>query len=103
MNTLSFDGCGINDKRNEYAPRVATFSRKTSSDSHDYAKEFGPMFAAAPDMLKALQAIHAALMYCPEYGAFFTDETGSAYPAGTTYQPMALAREAIAKATGKAL
>ena len=51
MNTkkLSFDGKGINDKRNEYAPRVATFA------SEEYAKEFGPAFENMPELLESLR------------------------------------------------
>lgn len=47
--TYSFDGKGINDKRSEYAPRMATFANA------EYAEEFGNLYAAAPELLKFLQ------------------------------------------------
>lgn len=51
MKTLNHDGKGVNDKRSEYAPRVATFS------TPEYAKEFGILFEASPNMLAALRAV----------------------------------------------
>lgn len=49
MIELSYDGCGINDLRSEYAPRIATFV------SADAGEHFGKLFAAAPDLLEALE------------------------------------------------
>lgn len=52
-NELSFDGAGING-HNTYRDRVATFNL----NHPDWVKKYGPMFAAAPEMLKVLgQAI----------------------------------------------
>ena len=51
MRNLSNDFKGINDKDSEYCERVATFS------SPEYADEFGELFAAAPEMLRALKNI----------------------------------------------
>lgn len=48
---LSYDGKGINDKGQEYSPRIATFSDPDSAD------RFGNLFAASPDVLKCLRAI----------------------------------------------
>lgn len=53
--TLSFDGMGINGP-DEYRTRLATFRNPSA------AKEWGPLFAAAPDMLVALEAIFPLLM-----------------------------------------
>lgn len=49
---LSFDGCGING-RDEYRTRLATFAKVRSPE----AREFGPLFAASPDMLAVLVSI----------------------------------------------
>lgn len=48
---LSFDGCGINGG-DEYRSRIATFQR-TEWDGN--AKHYGPLFAAAPDLLATLK------------------------------------------------
>lgn len=48
MNRLSFDGFGINDKSDPYAPRVATFTKP------QYSKAFGKLFEAAPELAEAL-------------------------------------------------
>lgn len=47
--SLSFDGCGING-RDEYRTRIATFTNKRGP----VANHYGPLFAAAPEMLAAL-------------------------------------------------
>lgn len=47
---LSFDGKGINGP-DEYRERVATFR------NDEGARKYGPLFAAAPDLLAALQAL----------------------------------------------
>lgn len=46
--SLSFDGFGIND-RDKYRTRLAVFHGKTAAD------KFGPLFAAAPELLNALE------------------------------------------------
>jgi hypothetical protein len=74
---LRFDGCGIN-AGDEYASRIATFVNIRGID----AQHYGPLFAAAPELLEACrQAIFAIPT---THGAFET------------------VRAAIAKATGRA-
>lgn len=51
MAELSYDGFGINDARNEYKPRIATFTRP------EYGNEFGKLFEAAPEMAELLKDI----------------------------------------------
>lgn len=46
---LSFDGFGSNDKRDEYVPRIATFTKP------EYGEKFGKLFETAPDMAEALK------------------------------------------------
>ncbi len=53
-NDLSYDGCGINGP-DEYRTRIATFTNKRSKESDHY----GRLFAAAPDLLAALETIAA--------------------------------------------
>jgi hypothetical protein len=48
---LSFDGKGINDASNQYAPRIATFTNA------DAAQQFGKSLEAMPDLLTALQQL----------------------------------------------
>jgi hypothetical protein len=48
--SLSYDGFGING-RDEFRSRIATFA---SSLSEEQRREFGPLFAAAPEMRQAL-------------------------------------------------
>ena len=50
MTDLSFDGKGINGP-DEYRSRLATFTNDDAADT------FGPLFAAAPNLLAALEAI----------------------------------------------
>lgn len=50
--TLSYDGRGINGP-DEYRTRLATFT------SREQADKWGPLFAAAPDLLEALRYIVA--------------------------------------------
>ena len=47
---FSFDGKGINDKSDVYASRVATLTE------HGHNINAGPLLAAAPELLAALQA-----------------------------------------------
>lgn len=47
--TLTFDGCGINGP-DEYRSRLATFT------SREEGKRWGPLLAAAPEMLEALES-----------------------------------------------
>jgi hypothetical protein len=56
-------------------------------------EENAALVAAAPELLEALEAIDAALVSCPDYGAFQTVN-------GVTFQPFGLVRAAIAKAKG---
>lgn len=49
---LSFDGKGINDRGQKYAPRIATFA------NDEMAQKWGKVFEAAPDMLSALELAH---------------------------------------------
>ena len=51
--SLSYDGFGING-RDEFRSRIATFAAGLSEEQR---REFGPLFAAAPQMLRALEAI----------------------------------------------
>jgi hypothetical protein len=48
--SLSYDGCGING-RDQYRTRIATFTDKRGPVAHHY----GPLFAAAPELLAALK------------------------------------------------
>ena len=48
--SLSFDGCGING-RDEYRTRITTFTNKRGP----VANHYGPLFAAAPELLAALE------------------------------------------------
>lgn len=48
---LSYDGKGINDLGDKYAPRVATFT------GPDDGERFGSLFAASPSMLEALESV----------------------------------------------
>lgn len=51
---LMFDGVGINGP-DQYRTRLATFT------SPEAAKVYGPMLAAAPDLLAALRLVQTAL------------------------------------------
>ncbi len=51
---LTFDGFGINGP-DEYRSRIATFS--PVSRQRDVARQYGPLFAASPDMRAALVKI----------------------------------------------
>ena len=55
---LSFDGCGINGG-DEYKSRIATFAKIRGDD----AMHYGPLFAAAPELLAACKALLAHLPY----------------------------------------
>jgi hypothetical protein len=57
--SLSFDGCGING-RDEYRSRIATFADRGGP----IAKEYGPLFAAAPELLEDLKGIVAYASLC---------------------------------------
>ena len=47
--TWGYDGNGVNDRGNEYAPRIATLSA-------DYnTREIGNLIAAAPEMLDVVE------------------------------------------------
>jgi len=50
-NQYSFDGHGINDKGQEFAPRLATLTKEGQE------RKVGPLFAASPDMLTALEFV----------------------------------------------
>jgi hypothetical protein len=82
---LSFDSIGINGP-DEYRERVATFTR------FGYAEKYGPLFAAAPDLLAALKA------YCnnPELSLVMTSDTP-----GLANEVAVQMRKAIARAEGK--
>ncbi len=54
--SLSFDGKGIND-RDEFRSRIATFT------TEDHAKEYGALFAAAPELLAALNELLDAMWH----------------------------------------
>ena len=60
---LSFDGCGVNGP-DEYRSRIVTFA-----DPAEAAK-WGPMFAAAPALLAALERIVIARDTCAETGEY---------------------------------
>lgn len=51
---LSFDGKGVNGP-DEHRSRLATFV------DDEIAQQYGPLFAAAPELLEALQAIDARI------------------------------------------
>jgi hypothetical protein len=51
MPTYSYDGHGINDAQSEFKPRLATLTK----EGHE--RKVGPLFAAAPDMLTALEFV----------------------------------------------
>ena len=55
--TLSYDGFGINGY-DEYLTRLATF---TDSMPEEQRAEFGPLFAAAPELLAAARRMVDAL------------------------------------------
>lgn len=54
--SLSYDGKGINNRGEEYSPRVATFT------SPEYAERFGPLFEAAPELLDAARRAYLNLL-----------------------------------------
>ena len=56
MLKFSYDGRGINDKTNEYAPRIATFS-----ESYIGRKDIGRLLEAAPELLETLQSVQMTL------------------------------------------
>ena len=64
--SLSYDGFGING-RDEYRTRLATFAATLTEEQR---REFGPLFAAAPEMFEALKAaaeiIKTARQYFPK-------------------------------------
>ncbi len=85
--SLSFDGKGINGP-DEFRTRLATFI--TDED----AKSYGPLFAAAPDLLAALEAIMSLVKVSDEMlGQGFGNQVNL-----TRFQ-IQDARAAIAKAT----
>lgn len=49
---LNWDGCGVNDS-DEYRSRIATFTEHGRKNR----PELGPVFAAAPELLEALETI----------------------------------------------
>lgn len=53
---FNFDGKGINDKEDQYAPRVATLT------DHGHAIGAGKLLAAAPDLANHLSLAAAALI-----------------------------------------
>lgn len=57
---LSFDGCGINGP-DEYRTRLATFVTVGGPD----AMKYGPLFAAAPELLAALKLAYELLFRHP--------------------------------------
>lgn len=85
---LSFDGFGIN-ACDHYRSRLANFTHPMTSNEHNkaIAKHLGPLFAAAPEMLEALNAIVANFESDPD--DLETMDAGVKF-----------ARSAIAKATG---
>lgn len=83
---LSFDGCGING-RDEYRSRLCTFTEARGKDAYAY----GPMFAAAPEMLEALKESLALLEY-------MAGDRESA----KNHKTLRRARDAIARAEGRA-
>jgi len=54
---ISFDGRGLNDKSDQYAPRIATFS------NDEMAQRFGTSLEAMPDVLAALEDLVARCEY----------------------------------------
>lgn len=61
---LSFDGCGINGS-DEYRTRIATFSNQ--------AEKYGPLFAAAPDLLAALEQMTESFVSHFQHGREIND------------------------------
>lgn len=82
---LSFDGFGINGP-DEYRSRIATFTKR--EDGTTAGAKYGPLFAAAPEMLAVLRLI-------------VTDAEKAVNPAARMFG-YAEARAAIAKAEGRA-
>lgn len=61
---LSFDGFGINGP-DEYRTRLATFQLTPGFELEraEWAKKYGPMMAAAPEMLAALKVARNIIAY----------------------------------------
>lgn len=88
FNSLNYDGCGIN-WHDAYRTRLATFSATARENGLD--KEFGPLFAAAPELLAALKEM-----------VWEAKAQGWDIPVnGTRRTKVINAVEAIAKAEGK--
>ena len=86
MTALSFDGKGINGP-DEYRSRLATFANDAA------AQQYGPVFAAAPDLLATLQNIAA----CDIPGDDVEVSDADIWEAAVT--SVQLARTAVEKAT----
>lgn len=84
---LSFDGCGINGP-DEYRTRIATFAKVRGPD----AMKYGPLFAAAPEMLRALET---ALTWMKTY-----QRQANTGPNGPLISDILTIEELIAKAKG---
>jgi hypothetical protein len=89
MATLSYDGRGINGPAPERA-RVATFTDAQRAD------EWGPLLAAAPELLAALRGLLLAVESGP------VDDAALTNPDSEIGQACDAALAAIAKAEGKA-
>jgi len=87
--TLSFDGHGINDC-DEYGSRIATLTTNYKES------KFGPLFAAAPDMLEALTEMVGWFDSSP-FRALMTKQGYQA----ECHRIINTSRAAIAKAQGK--
>lgn len=77
---LTFDGFGINGP-DEYRTRICTF---TKGEFPNHAGRYGPMFAAAPELLEALRNVSQDLA-----------DAGEIQP-----DTLAMIPAAIARATG---
>jgi hypothetical protein len=70
---LTFDGCGINGP-DEYRTQMAKFT--TSAISKGLPRRYGPMFAAAPELLAALDHCREALAVRADYWQNDIEEYG---------------------------
>ena len=91
--SLSYDGFGING-RDKYRTRLAKFAAGLSEEQR---KEFGPLFAAAPEMLAMLKEVECWI----DSGAMTIPQRGPR--SGWADEVPEKLRAVIAKAQGGAI